>query len=261
MFSASPGKGGITDSQDAIRKHTRLERISKQILEKYLCQKLTQILSGSISVFLLNEKARKCRRKSKGKRRGFQRGAQSWWLLGFSCLSPSTTAGRARGTSEQGLVLAVTKWLTSSIQELKNLPKQKSRPRRSNYTWGGGGRGDEEKKTSITEPLPHETQRGLGGTRRRRGLSRAGCKHTPDPCPRLGNTDLSWAPGPTWKPPVQFQRWDQLELLSGSPQPGRAVVQRFLSQLEEFRLGHGSMDVSCCCHRCGDRQRAWKANG
>lgn len=82
--------------------------------------------------------------------------------MGFSCVNPSTSAGKARGTREQGLALAVTKWLISSIQELKNLPKQKSRPRRSSYTGGGGGRGEEEKQTSITEALPHESQRGLG---------------------------------------------------------------------------------------------------
>lgn len=159
--------------------------------------------------------------------------------MGFSCLSPSTTAGRARGTSEQELILAVTKWLISSIQELKNLPKQKSRPRRSNYTSGGGGRGEEEKKTSITEPLPHETQRGLGGTWRRRGLSRAGCKHTPDPRPHLAIPAAGTPTRPEplsqrGKPPVH-QLWNSsdgtsLELLSLHPSKGG--VLHFLSQLE-----------------------------
>lgn len=187
--------------------------------------------------------------------------------MGFSCVSPSTSAGRARGTSEQtseqGLVLAVTKWLISSIQELKNLPKQKSRPRRSNYTWGGGGRGEEEKKTSITEPLPHETQRGLGGTWRRRGLSRAGCKHTPDPCPHLAiPVGEHWPVLSPWAPAnvenllrktfcasaIEFQWWDQLELLSpaGSPHPGKVVVLHFLSQLES--LGRGTDLWTCPAH-------------
>lgn len=117
-------------------------------------------MSWSISVFLLNEKARKYRMKKA--REEVKRGAQSWWLCGLFLGKSEHVHKRARGTREQGWVLAVTKWLISSIQELKNLPKQKSRPRRSNYTWGGGGRGEEEKKTSITEPLPHEPQRGLG---------------------------------------------------------------------------------------------------
>lgn len=181
--------------------------------------------------------------------------------MGFSCVSPSTSAGRARGTSEQtseqGLVLAVTKWLISSIQELKKLPKQKSRPRRSNYTWGGGGRGEEEKKTSITEPLPHETQQGLGGTWRRRGLSRAGCKHTPDPCPHLAiPVGEHWPVLSPWAPAnvenlLCISYWIPGMGPAGAPfscwlsPPRQSGCAAFSLPAGEFRPGHGSMDVSC----------------
>lgn len=51
-------------------------------------------------------------------------------------LCNSDRAGREEpgGPVKHVLVLTARKWLISSIQELQNLPKQKSRPKSSDYT-------------------------------------------------------------------------------------------------------------------------------
>lgn len=143
----------------------------------------------------------------------------------------------------------------------KNLPKQKTRPKRSNYTWGGGGRGEEEKKTSITEPDPAGRRMEEAGSSLQ--TPSLGCS----PHPQLGNIDLYRAPEPwaMWKTfcasAIELIPLEELKFLSsllttkaaqpcGNFSPKRRVTW---AQLRE-RVRH-----TCCWHRYRNPQSTWKA--